>query len=142
FDELLERARKRVAEVSPARQGIPTSPAVPELHRTQFRGRPVEVPLRPDSGVEVDSAIARDRKSTRLNSSHVKTSYAGFCRKKKRDKENAPRARRTEGRERCGKSRERITSESTTTSLTSISQVIDKKRKKIRLENHIRVHHE
>src|SRR5690606_17255365 len=59
FDELLERARKRVAEVSPARQGIPTSPAVPELHRTQFRGRPVEAPLRPDSEVDVDFAIAR-----------------------------------------------------------------------------------
>src|SRR5690606_40102560 len=28
--------------------------------------------------------LARDRKSTRLNSSHVKTSYAVFCLKKKR----------------------------------------------------------
>src|SRR5690606_17453344 len=28
-------------------------------------------------------ATARDRKSTRLNSSHVKISYAGFCLKKK-----------------------------------------------------------
>src|SRR5207302_10884665 len=31
-------------------------------------------------------AIARDRKSTRLNSSHVKISYAVFCLKKKKHK--------------------------------------------------------
>src|SRR5690606_41310510 len=31
------------------------------------------------------SADAQDRKSTRLNSSHVKISYAVFCLKKKRD---------------------------------------------------------
>src|SRR5690606_41160925 len=32
------------------------------------------------------SHIVQDRKSTRLNSSHVKISYAVFCLKKKRDK--------------------------------------------------------
>src|SRR5690606_40591042 len=31
---------------------------------------------------EVTSAYGQDRKSTRLNSSHVKTSYAVFCLKK------------------------------------------------------------
>src|SRR3989442_11840002 len=31
---------------------------------------------------------ARDRKSTRLNSSHVRISYAVFCLKKKKKKEN------------------------------------------------------
>src|SRR3989442_4610982 len=31
----------------------------------------------------------RDRKSTRLNSSHVRISYAVFCLKKKKDKRNA-----------------------------------------------------
>src|SRR5690606_41299840 len=31
-----------------------------------------------------DATTARDRKSTRLNSSHVKISYAVFCLKKKR----------------------------------------------------------
>src|SRR5690606_41307856 len=41
----------------------------------------VQVP----SGAEVSSA--RDRKSTRLNSSHVKISYAVFCLKKKKKKE-------------------------------------------------------
>src|SRR5690606_39557637 len=32
---------------------------------------------------------ARDRKSTRLNSSHVKISYAVFCLKKKNDNDNS-----------------------------------------------------
>src|SRR5690349_22492821 len=36
---------------------------------------------RPDIGTRVDHAL--DRKSTRLNSSHVETSYAVFCLKKK-----------------------------------------------------------
>src|SRR5436305_3561206 len=31
------------------------------------------------------NALQRDRKSTRLNSSHVRTSYAVFCLKKKKD---------------------------------------------------------
>ena len=31
--------------------------------------------------------IARDRKSTRLNSSHITISYAVFCLKKKKEKE-------------------------------------------------------
>src|SRR5690349_23227673 len=35
-----------------------------------------------------DQAVAQDRKSTRLNSSHVEISYAVFCLKKKK-KENA-----------------------------------------------------
>src|SRR5690625_6678163 len=34
---------------------------------------------------EVLEAAQEDRKSTRLNSSHVAISYAGFCLKKKRD---------------------------------------------------------
>src|SRR6266496_4878538 len=35
-----------------------------------------------------DGAGARDRKSTRLNSSHVEISYAVFCLKKKKKKQN------------------------------------------------------
>src|SRR3712207_7366179 len=35
------------------------------------------------SEAEADAAGARDRKSTRLNSSHANTSYAVFCLKKK-----------------------------------------------------------
>src|SRR5690606_40787198 len=36
------------------------------------------------------SRIRLDRKSTRLNSSHVKISYAVFCLKKKKNKNNSP----------------------------------------------------
>src|SRR5436309_11974054 len=36
----------------------------------------------------VSAGICRDRKSTRLNSSHVKISYAVFCLKKKKKKKN------------------------------------------------------
>src|SRR5438067_7055154 len=43
------------------------------------RGGP-ERPLRP----ELRSVAPRDRKSTRLNSSHVSISYAVFCLKKKK----------------------------------------------------------
>src|SRR3989442_9516182 len=35
----------------------------------------------------------RDRKSTRLNSSHVRISYAVFCLKKKKKKTNTPESR-------------------------------------------------
>src|SRR5690349_22853282 len=38
----------------------------------------------------VPPAFAQDRKSTRLNSSHVEISYAVFCLKKKRQKSRTP----------------------------------------------------
>src|SRR5690606_40831979 len=38
----------------------------------------------------VDGALLEDRKSTRLNSSHVKISYAVFCLKKKKTKQEPP----------------------------------------------------
>src|SRR5690625_6297727 len=38
-----------------------------------------------------DEEIAEDRKSTRLNSSHVAISYAVFCLKKKKTTTNTPR---------------------------------------------------
>src|SRR5258706_9715628 len=45
---------------------------------------------RGDDGVEVEPAAqhdeGRDRKSTRVNSSHVRISYAVFCLKKKKTK--------------------------------------------------------
>src|SRR3989442_10704997 len=43
--------------------------------------------IEPDRGEGVDRLAARlDRKSTRLNSSHVRISYAVFCLKKKKKK--------------------------------------------------------
>src|SRR5207249_12105566 len=47
-----------------------------------------------DLGLEGDAQVAvakPDRKSTRLNSSHVSISYAVFCLKKKKEKLNYPR---------------------------------------------------
>src|SRR3712207_7474573 len=38
-----------------------------------------------DRGVDLRSAHRRDRKSTRLNSSHANISYAVFCLKKKKN---------------------------------------------------------
>src|SRR5204863_6330327 len=40
----------------------------------------------PDKVIEVQALAGEDRKSTRLNSSHVEISYAVFCLKKKRNK--------------------------------------------------------
>src|SRR5690606_40770236 len=45
-----------------------------------------------DSGLDIDALrVVADRKSTRLNSSHVKISYAVFCLKKKKKKRNGNR---------------------------------------------------
>src|SRR5476651_2769723 len=41
--------------------------------------------LRPNAG---DNRLPRDRKSTRLNSSHANISYAVFCLKKKKKNQN------------------------------------------------------
>src|SRR5437870_8822390 len=43
---------------------------------------------------DVENAKAKDRKSTRLNSSHVAISYAVFCLKKKKTEQRSPAARR------------------------------------------------
>src|SRR5690349_22096386 len=40
--------------------------------------------LTPEARALLDKKIAEDRKSTRLNSSHVEISYAVFCLKKKK----------------------------------------------------------
>src|SRR2546426_3506999 len=39
----------------------------------------------PESAFCIDLAVVRDRKSTRLNSSHLVISYAVFCLKKKKN---------------------------------------------------------
>src|SRR5690606_41668516 len=52
-------------------------------------GRDIFVPMATEepSVIAAASNAARDRKSTRLNSSHVKISYAVFCLKKKKQKQ-------------------------------------------------------
>src|SRR5690349_5281336 len=49
-----------------------------------LRAAPVHVPRRGRAGAaDLDAGARADRKSTRLNSSHVEISYAVFCLKKK-----------------------------------------------------------
>src|SRR5690606_39996933 len=65
------------------RPDLITTPPPPDGAGTQWRKEAGEYLLAyVDQGVEVRESVA-DRKSTRLNSSHVKISYAVFCLKKK-----------------------------------------------------------
>src|SRR5690606_40273372 len=62
-------------------------PGLAVLRRRALVVAPVVGEVAPD--VELDrrrSVVGEDRKSTRLNSSHVKISYAVFCLKKKKKK--------------------------------------------------------
>src|SRR5690606_41167011 len=62
----------------PAAQGTPLAPAMspPAL--------PLAPPAQPpQSFADLNARVQQDRKSTRLDSSHVKISYAVFCLKKK-----------------------------------------------------------
>src|SRR5690606_40706254 len=52
------------------------------------------IPLLCDFGEYVALAAQQDRKSTRLNSSHVKISYAVFCLKKKKSSKESLATRR------------------------------------------------
>src|SRR5215813_7800738 len=54
-------------------------------YTTLFRSRPRRRPRRHRRRHRARPARGRDRKSTRLNSSHVRISYAVFCLKKKKD---------------------------------------------------------
>src|SRR3712207_7454602 len=57
----------------------------PRRQRGGLRRRPGH----PSEGLRRDDhAVARDRKSTRLNSSHANISYAVFCLKKKKKQAN------------------------------------------------------
>src|SRR2546426_6110587 len=55
-----------------------------DVHDLRVRGR-----------VEIDLRDERDRKSTRLNSSHLVISYAVFCLKKKKQRQSAKTSRNT-----------------------------------------------
>src|SRR6266480_986500 len=64
------------APSKPAPAPPPTSPVIP---------RPApSSPVAPKGGDGTETADERDRKSTRLNSSHMSISYAVFCLKKKK----------------------------------------------------------
>src|SRR5207249_9966790 len=85
--DLARRHPERVAVVGAALRDVRLPPRVEQLHDV---GAPAERRDRkpaPDDlaerGQVRDDAVQLDRKSTRLNSSHVSTSYAVFCLKKK-----------------------------------------------------------
>src|SRR3712207_7039594 len=50
-------------------------------------------PVYETGAAEHEGSVGRDRKSTRLNSSHANISYAVFCLKKKNHTKNHPRRR-------------------------------------------------
>src|SRR5690606_41877045 len=59
-----------------------------QFHKATQPATKIDDPLAPSQHRHIDAvqrglAVDRDRKSTRLNSSHVKISYAVFCLKKK-----------------------------------------------------------
>src|SRR6266571_2724860 len=55
-------------------------------YTTLFRSCPDSIPRGSAAVRNSDDARRRDRKSTRLNSSHMSISYAVFCLKKKKDR--------------------------------------------------------
>src|SRR5690349_23382406 len=85
--------RSRIGEEVPAgrsQQPGDTGQSHRREHR-QARGaeRQIEQQTRGAEPVPEQAADDQDRKSTRLNSSHVEISYAVFCLKKKKKKLNA-----------------------------------------------------
>src|SRR5690606_41307401 len=73
----------------PLQVGIPPLPGVAHLlrardHRDHAHGRSEAHGQAAQRAVRHGPASLEDRKSTRLNSSHVKISYAVFCLKKKK----------------------------------------------------------
>src|SRR5207249_11490789 len=61
-----------------------TDPLGPELAVLKVELRPGHADQRARSGDAGDLGTIQDRKSTRLNSSHISISYAVFCLKKKK----------------------------------------------------------
>src|SRR5690349_21967187 len=57
-----------------------------DLVAVELGPQPLQVLLRRELGDPPFQRVVRDRKSTRLNSSHVEISYAVFCLKKKKTK--------------------------------------------------------
>src|SRR5690606_41999001 len=82
-------SRDRLASAQAIEGDQMTRPAIPfgdgiEEAAVGAPGRTVDVFVKRGAG-EVAQVATLDRKSTRLNSSHVKISYAVFCLKKKKN---------------------------------------------------------
>src|SRR5438552_15454182 len=63
-------------------------PIFPEEIRSSHPAGKQRIPRQDEPGLDGGYAVFRDRKSTRLNSSHQIISYAVFCLKKKKKKQN------------------------------------------------------
>src|SRR2546426_3070343 len=76
--------RSRLGEVRRAgqRQRAPPEPATVAGNEVDSRGAGID---RVGEELRLGHALALDRKSTRLNSSHLVISYAVFCLKKKKE---------------------------------------------------------
>src|SRR5690606_39937683 len=86
FEELVEHRLEQPTfiteyplEVSPLARRNDKNPNVTDRFELFIGGREIA-----NAYSELNDAEDQDRKSTRLNSSHVKISYAGFCLKKKK----------------------------------------------------------
>src|SRR5437773_9372325 len=66
------------------RVSIPTDCAMPRLSTAARTIAPQRVRSTPNHSAAISAALNTDRKSTRLNSSHITISYAVFCLKKKK----------------------------------------------------------
>src|SRR5437588_9249955 len=82
------------------------------LFRSRAAAHPPTVGSAPAGGAPGNRSCSRDRKSTRLNSSHTVISYAVFClkkkkkkKKKKRKKTKIIRTNKTESKRRIHKQR-------------------------------------
>src|SRR3989442_9412588 len=73
--------------VPPVAVNATVRPPVVRLFPKASLARSVSVVMAPER-ILVTDAVTRDRKSTRLNSSHVRISYAVFCLKKKKKDRN------------------------------------------------------
>src|SRR5690606_41937286 len=81
FHALLKR------RVDPRRSVLAAQQRERQAATTQAQPHDRQCPLLADDGEQRPRRFERDRKSTRLNSSHVKISYAVFCLKKQNDHE-------------------------------------------------------
>src|SRR5690606_39538183 len=76
-----ERAEKGLKKAESLLDGVPRFPAL--ILATELQKRAAKVGFDWARKEDVRVKLLEDRKSTRLNSSHVKISYAVFCLKKK-----------------------------------------------------------
>src|SRR3712207_8791459 len=80
--------RSAAPQVDPRLRGRLPDGVQLDAARAQARGAARRAAQRARSGAELPRHQVRDRKSTRLNSSHANISYAVFCLKKKKKKIN------------------------------------------------------